>query len=1050
MTDNARRKRAKRRGIAVALLVFGAAHTATEVAPWQDGTVLAQPVDAAQKKLLAANGLFARQLYKLAADQYEEFLAENPRHAEAQVARYALAVCRYRLAAYAEAAKELEKVLAAGNFAQADEALLVLGHSQVALRQYDKGAQAFGQLVEKHPTSKHAPAAALGRGQALLLGGNAQDAAKQLEAFLKDHARHAQRPEGLYYLARAREQLKQHDEAAAALKELLEKHAQSRHRDDALLLLGQVYDAQGKPDQAVAMYTTLSQVGAPQSQARALYSIAIVHYRQGQFPKAIESLRKVIDAQAADKPTLDAARLQLGLTLLAAKDFPGARQVLEAVVKDDPARAIRAKYWLAQCDIGEKKYEAALSKLNELAQMESRPEPANRDQIELDRGDCLMALGRYAEAAGAFGQFVRSYPQHANVAEAAYRQAFALHKAQAYDKSLEILRALRANNPKTQRLAQELAAENVFLQGNYAEAGKQFQELRRSAPDEASKRRMTVRLGQSAYFAGDYARAIDVLSTVTDDKALREDAELSRSILLLGDAMLQTQQYAEAAKALGEFIALPHGFEKGEAFYKRGIAQLRAGESDAALESFRKAGPASPWAERSLFEMGQLLYRRNELEAARTSLRAVVNRDGVSADIAAPAAYLLAWIDLDAKKYAAAAKAFAQVAERYPKEPVAAEAVFHQGIALREAGEDAKALDVFNRYVKDHPAGPQAVKAKQLAAASLVRLERHAEASAALTALAADPRSVSDEVLYDLAWSQQSAKDAKAAEATYRKLVDEYPTSKLAPAARSELAELLFARQQYADAARLLEQVISDRQAPAKTVSVALYRLGSTYEKLGQTDKAAKMFQEFGQKHGDDELAGWAKYQAGVNFAKEQKLTEARQQLEASLKGSPKPELETAATLKLAEVIAQSGDPEASTKLYQRFLDKWPKDRFAPQAMFGIGWAKEQGKQYAEARQWYEKVVAATNSPVAARAQFQIGETFFAEGKYEEAVAALLAVADVYAYPEWSARATLEAGRAFEQLKQPQQAKRQYELVVQKYKDSAEAALASKRLSQMQ
>jgi hypothetical protein len=41
-----------------------------------------------------------------------------------------------------------------------------------------------------------------------------------------------------------------------------------------------------------------------------------------------------------------------------------------------------------------------------------------------------------------------------------------------------------------------------------------------------------------------------------------------------------------------------------------------------------------------------------------------------------------------------------------------------------------------------------------------------------------------------------------------------------------------------------------------------------------------------------------------------------------------------------------------------------------------------------------------------------------AEGKFEEA-AALLAVEDVYAYPQWSARALLEAGGAFEQLKQP-------------------------------
>ena len=57
------------------------------------------------------------------------------------------------------------------------------------------------------------------------------------------------------------------------------------------------------------------------------------------------------------------------------------------------------------------------------------------------------------------------------------------------------------------------------------------------------------------------------------------------------------------------------------------------------------------------------------------------------------------------------------------------------------------------------------------------------------------------------------------------------------------------------------------------------------------------------------------------------------------------------------------------------------------------------------------------------------------------------AVADVYAYPEWAARAIFEAGRVFEQMKQPDAAKQQYNTIVNKYKDAPEAALAQKRLA---
>src|SRR4029077_17523356 len=109
-------------------------------------------------------------------------------------------------------------------------------------------------------------------------------------------------------------------------------------------------------------------------------------------------------------------------------------------------------------------------------------------------------------------------------------------------------------------------------------------------------------------------------------------------------------------------------------------------------------------------------------------------------------------------------------------------------------------------------------------------------------------------------------------------------------------------------------------------------------------------------------------------------------------------------------------------------------------------WALENLKKYNEAREEFGKVTAVNNSEMAARAQFQIGETYMEEERLEPAVAALLAVEDVYAYPKWSARALFEAGRAFEKLHQPDEARRQYDQLRAKYKDAPKAAMAQDRL----
>ena len=60
-------------------------------------------------------------------------------------AKYALAVCRYRLGEYEPAIAAVTEVLADAKFQQRDEALAVLGHSQLAGNNYEKALAAFRQ-----------------------------------------------------------------------------------------------------------------------------------------------------------------------------------------------------------------------------------------------------------------------------------------------------------------------------------------------------------------------------------------------------------------------------------------------------------------------------------------------------------------------------------------------------------------------------------------------------------------------------------------------------------------------------------------------------------------------------------------------------------------------------------------------------------------------------------------------------------------------------------------------------------------------------------------
>jgi TolA-binding protein len=367
-------------------------------------------------------------------------------------------------------------------------------------------------------------------------------------------------------------------------------------------------------------------------------------------------------------------------------------------------------------------------------------------------------------------------------------------------------------------------------------------------------------------------------------------------------------------------------------------------------------------------------------------------------------------------------------------------------VALKEGGKLEDALSAFQNYLALHKDGQHAARARQLAAATLSALNRPDQAEEMLATLASDTQSATDAVLYDLAWAQRGKKDTKAAAETYRRLLKQHPESKLAPAARAELAEFVYAAGDYAAAAELLEPVVANEKADPKTLLAACYRLGWCYEKLNKHDKAAAALIDFADKHPDSDLAASALLQAGLSYAADGRADKAEAALVRMLEKFPRHKQASLAMLKLGEVQAEGGSFDKSLGTFTDFLSRYADDPLAYRAHFGAGWAHENLRHYDDARKAYQKTIAATNTETAARAQFQTGETYLAEGKFEEAVAALLAVEDVYAYPQWAARALVEAGRAFEQLKQTEQASAQYAIVVSKYKDTPEAGLAQERL----
>src|SRR5205085_11159971 len=118
-----------------------------------------------------------------------------------------------------------------------------------------------------------------------------------------------------------------------------------------------------------------------------------------------------------------------------------------------------ARNGLAQCDIAEKKFEAARRTLEDLSR--AQPAPANLPQILLDRAVCAAELGKHEQAVGELEALRARFPDSPQTAEATYRQAFSLHKLRKFDQSRALSEKLAAGKDAgVAGPAAELDAEN--------------------------------------------------------------------------------------------------------------------------------------------------------------------------------------------------------------------------------------------------------------------------------------------------------------------------------------------------------------------------------------------------------------------------------------------------------------------------------------------------------------------------------------------------------------------------------------------------------------
>ncbi|MCQ2388820.1 MAG: tetratricopeptide repeat protein [Kiritimatiellae bacterium] len=443
--------------------------------------------------------------------------------------------------------------------------------------------------------------------------------------------------------------------------------------DEARLLASELHAAAGNANEARALWRRLvASTASKDASRRAAYRLGFDELSSPATATSGVSRIRALVRENPDDPDAREAAIRLADHLLAAGDAEGAYDEYRRFLEANPASALDARV------------------------------------IE-NRGWALMALGRRAEAIGAFARAAQVATNGETRARCLYKQADAL-VADGRPADAAALYAQVASSA-----ADPLAARAVFAEADALERAGQTEkaaERYRAVVAAGGERRFraALRLAAQNVSAGRNEDAIGLYASVATNAAAtldeRVDAHAGR-----GRANYRAYRFRDARADFGKVAELAPSRADEMRFLKALCLYGEGGDADAkaeALDLFGKTGDAALKADLSLW-LAKWCYNHREWRESQSHYEAYAAhaRGEKGADALTWAARCASACGDDAK----AVELTTRAVKAAPDAPFLADVLLVQGEALMELARFAEAVIVFDRVKTAAPSDEAARRA---------------------------------------------------------------------------------------------------------------------------------------------------------------------------------------------------------------------------------------------------------------------------------------------------------------------------------------------------
>ncbi len=921
-------------------------------------------------------------------------------------------------------------------------------------------SEEFDAFLTQFPGHKMADLVRFFRGEALVQQGQYAEARKRFAEFLEAQPNHQHAPQAHFRLAEAAHLLGEAETARQAFKDFRARHPGHDLNQFVLPYLGDLAMARQDAAAAQTLYAEALEK-YPQSTLRDSCRLGLARALEslGDLAGAERFYRFVAEQNQGD--LADDGRLRLGLLLYGQRRYEPAAQEFRRLESDHPEseHVAAALYWQGRSHFALQNWEGAIATL---AKAPVLRDPQLAPGAAFTTGEALARLGRTQEASARLSEVADKWPQ-SEWADDALQTRIDLALAAGDAETVSALATDFAQRfPQSDLLpAVQLAhGRSLLHRQKHAEAAALFEQLIAQAAEKSTDRPAQNRgdvhryyLGLARIGAGDFDAALAALQPIRldgDNPELAAGVRVARAAALLG-----LERFEEATPLLREYLqAQPNGPDAPKCRAQLVLALTRLGRLEEAAEAHAELAqkhPEHPHFLPATEFLAETAYAAGDKELARRMFT-LLAREGNPQQFAAKGLSGLAWLEFESDDPEQSAAAFERLLQAHPDSKLAAEAAMMQAKSQERLGKHDGAATMYRLVLAKYAQSAQAPAAMLALARLLTRQGQHAEAATLYERRVKEfPAAANqDAALYQWAWALVDTNQPEAADAVFTTLVNEHRQSPYWADAAYRLAERATQAKNYQEARRLAEDLLASSPT-GEVLAHALYLQGQIAASEERWADVAAPMDRVAREFPESSLKLPAMYWAAESYYRQHQYEEAGRRFTelAPLAETGGDSWLAMVPLRQAQVLAHRKQWSEAHELASTIAARFPEFRQQYEADYLLGRCLMAQARFQDARVAFEQTIRSTTggrTETAAMAQWMIGETFFHQKNYLEAIKAYHRVEQLFPFPRWQAGALLQSGKCHEMQGDFRQAVTLYAQLLKDFPDTPFAEEASQRL----